>query len=194
MLQSAPSVIVVAGPNGAGKSTTAPALLRDTLAVTEFVDADVIARGLSAFAPEQLAMAAGRIMRQRLRELAERRTTFGFETPLAGRALHGWLATLAAGGYEIHIVYLWLPSPDVAVQRVADRVRRGGHDVPEATIRRRYRSGLTNFLRHYRRLSTTWRVYDSSGVEPRLVAAGQGENVTTMADKSSWARLEHGAQ
>jgi predicted ABC-type ATPase len=142
-----PDVVMLAGPNGAGKSTAAPALLRDILSVNEFVNADVIAQGLSAFEPERAAPAAGRIMLARLRELARQRESFAFETTLASRSFAPWIAGLKSeGGYKFRLVFLWLPSPEAAVARVAERVRAGGHDVPEATIRRRYAAGLKNFF------------------------------------------------
>lgn len=129
-----PSVIVLAGPNGAGKSTTASALLKGALGVTEFVDADTIARGLSAFQPERVALSAGRIMLTRLKELAAQRVSFAYETTLASRMFARWLAELRQGRYRVHILFLWLPSADFAVDRVLDRVRMGGHDVPEETF------------------------------------------------------------
>ena len=107
MSQSPPGVVILAGPNGAGKSTVAPALLRDALAVTEFVDADVIARGLSAFNPESVSIAAGRVMLARLRELSDRRESFAFETTLASRSHARWLQDVRTSGYEIHILFLW---------------------------------------------------------------------------------------
>jgi predicted ABC-type ATPase len=152
-----PSLIALAGPNGAGKSTAGPALLKDTLGVTEFVNADLIAQGLSPFAPETAALAAGRIMLTRLRHLARRRVTFAFETTLAGRAYAPWIARLIDSGYELHLVFLWLRNPELAIQRVADRVRQGGHNVPKEVVRRRYHRGLDNFRRIYRPLATTWR-------------------------------------
>lgn len=166
-----PSVVILAGPNGAGKSTVAPTLLHGALAVSEFVDADVIARGLSAFDPESVAFAAGRVMLARLRDLAEQRVSFAFETTLASRSFAPWLQNLRASGYEVHLLFLWLPSAEFALERVADRVRAGGHDVPAAAVRRRYRGGLRNFFRLYEPLASTWRLYDGSGPEPRLVAA-----------------------
>src|SRR5262245_8852726 len=124
-----PSVVVLAGPNGAGKSTAAPELLKETLALTEFVNADVIARGLSAFDPERATIAAGRIMWKRLRELAHERENFAFETTLASKSYAPWLAKLVESGYRLELTFLWLPSADLAVARVADRVRMGGHAV-----------------------------------------------------------------
>ena len=186
-----PSVIVLAGPNGAGKSTAAPFLLGDTLHVVEFVNADTIAQGLAAFAPDSVALEAGAIMHARLRELAARRRDFAFETTLASRSLAPWLRELVQSGYEFHLVFLWLPSTDLAVQRVADRVRMGGHHVPEATVRRRYERGLRNFFRLYQSLATTWAMYDSS--EPagmRLIATGQRVEVSEVARPQIWLRLQ----
>ena len=154
-------MIVLAGPNGAGKTTSAPKLLRDLLGVTEFVNADTIAQGLAAFSPELVALEAGAIMLSRLHRLADGRRTFAFETTLAGRSLARWLGQLVSTGYEFHLVFFWQGSPDLAFARVADRVRKGGHDVPEETIRRRYRAGLANFFRLYMPLATNWLFYDN---------------------------------
>ena len=185
-----PAVIVLAGPNGAGKSTSAPELLKGTLAVTEFVNPDLIAQGLSAFAPDQTALAAGRIMLRRLRELAGQRATFAFETTLASRSFAPWLAKLRTSGYRIHIIFLWLPSADLAVERVAGRVRLGGHNVPEAHIRRRYTAGLRNFFELYKPISTTWRVYDNSAASrPHLIARGKGSQIIKTVDHLKWNRI-----
>ncbi|HUY32741.1 MAG TPA: AAA family ATPase [Pirellulales bacterium] len=188
--ERSPQVIVLAGPNGAGKSTSAPALLRGTLGVTEFVNADVIARGLSGFAPDGVAFEAGGIMLKRLRDLASARTDFAFETTLAARSLAPWIAGLCGNGYVFRLVYFWLPSPDLAVARVASRVAHGGHDVPEATVRRRYFAGLRNFLQLYRPLATSWLCFDNSnGRNPYLVAAGRGTIETTVLDDASWRTI-----
>lgn len=181
--------MVVAGPNGAGKSTAAARLLHGALQVQEFVNADVIARGLSGFNPEAVAFEAGRIMLARLRELAAQRTNFAFETTLASRSFVPWLRKLISTGDDCHIVVLWLPSADLAVQRVADRVRRGGHAVPETVVRRRYLAGLQNFFELYRPLAASWRVYDNSGRDPILVAAGEREEVVTVEQSAAWARI-----
>ena len=167
------SVIVLAGPNGSGKTTAAPKLLRDVLGVVEFVNADTIAQGLAAFGPELVAMEAGAVMLSRLRQLADQRRNFAFETTLAGRSLAPWLSSLIQNGYDFHLAYLWLPSADLAVARVADRVRMGGHHVPEETIRRRYRAGRRNFFRLYMPLATIWRMYDNSYVEDMRLIAGR---------------------
>ena len=189
MRNGPPHVIILGGPNGAGKSTTAPALLKGALGVTEFVNPDVIAQGLSAFEPERVALAAGRVMLTRMRDLARRRANFAFETTLASRRFAPWLAGLRRSGYLVHLIFLWLPSADLAVERVADRVRMGGHTVPEDTIRRRYAAGLRNFFTLYRPLATTWRIYDTSPVPPpRLVAWGEGLT-TIVADERAWKQI-----
>jgi predicted ABC-type ATPase len=181
-----PSIVILAGPNGAGKSTVAPRLLRGALGVSEFVDADVIARGISAFDPGSVAFAAGRVMLARVRALAEQRLHFAFETTLATRSFAPWLRDLQASGYEVHLLFLWLPSAEFALERVADRVRAGGHDVPAATVRRRYRAGLRNFFHLYEPLASTWRLYDGSGPDPGLVAARLEVQPVRVYDEHVW--------
>jgi predicted ABC-type ATPase len=185
-----PSLVVLAGPNGAGKSTLAPVLLQSTLSVTELVNADVIARGLSGFAPERVAMTAGRLMLRRLRELAAERASFAFETTLASRSFAPWIRHVVETGYEFHLLFLWLPSAKFAVQRVADRVRMGGHGVATDVVRRRYRVGLSNFFKIYRPLATTWHLYDNSrGPSPELIASGVAPETVTVRDRTLWEHI-----
>jgi predicted ABC-type ATPase len=184
-----PSVVILAGPNGAGKSTAAPALLQGALAVNEFVNADVIARGLSAFDPDAAAIAAGRVMLGRLRELAGQRTSFAFETTLASRTFAPWLRDLGASDYEIHLVFLWLSSADLAIERVADRVRCGGHNIPAEVVRRRYSAGIRNFFGLYQPVATSWVLYNSSGPQPTLVAEGLESQPQQVYDMDVWATV-----
>lgn len=184
MERESPSVVVLAGPNGAGKSTLASNLLIGALRVSEFVDADVLARTLPR--SEAAAVAAGRAVLRRLDELAAGRRSFGFETTLASRSFVPRIRRLIMSGYECHLVFLWLSSADLAVARVADRVRLGGHSVPEETVRRRYRSGVRNFFGLYRPLTTTWRMYDNSADDPRLIASGAGAETLTINDGDAW--------
>jgi predicted ABC-type ATPase len=189
--RAAPLVVVVAGANGSGKSTTAPHLLRDALKVTEFVNADPIAAGLSAFRPESVAIAAGRIMLSRMRQLATARENFAFETTLASRSLAPWLAELRCRGYDVHLLFLWLPSAELAASRVAERVRLGGHDIPTDTVRRRYRAGLRNFFRLYLPLANGWQLFDNSASGlPRRIAAGEGKKLRVIDDAEIWHRLK----
>ena len=187
----APLIVVLAGPNGAGKSTSAAHLLRGALAVDEFVNADTIAQGLSAYRPESAAVTAGRVMLDRLRFLARERRDFGFETTLAGRAHERWLQNLRAVGYRAHLIFLALPAAELAVARVAERVRQGGHDVHEEVVRRRFVVGLRNFFEVYRTIVDGWHMYDNSTVTgPRLIAHGAAGAPTTVADQAAWRRLE----
>jgi predicted ABC-type ATPase len=190
MFESSPSVIVLAGPNGAGKTTAAQSLLAETLRLRTFVNADVIAQGLAGFDPASAALEAGRIMLDRLHALAARRADFAFETTLAGRTYAPWLRSLQGDGYTAHLIFFWLPSADLAVARVAERVRGGGHDVPEPTVRQRYGRGLRNLFDHYLSLVNSWRVYDNSqeGVY-RPVAAREGPGEPTVTDAAVWDRM-----
>ena len=131
-----PAVVVLGGPNGAGKSTAAPRLLRGALAVDEFVNADTLAQGLSLFRPEDVAVEAGRLTLARLDALEAQHKRFAFEATLASHGLVRRLARLKDGGYTVHVVFLWLPTVELALARVAERVRVGGHDVPADAVRR----------------------------------------------------------
>lgn len=186
-----PNVIVIAGPNGAGKSTTAPALLNGTLGISEFVNADTIAQGLSAFNPDGAAFQAGRIMLERIHQLAKERKDFAFETTLATRSYAHWLTSLKTDGYTIHLIFFWLPSADMAIARVAERVCLGGHNVPEATIRRRYHSGLANFFALYRTLADYWYLFDNSAPGcPALIASSYRETGIVMENGVVWNTIE----
>src|ERR1043166_1311736 len=195
MSQDALRIVILAGPNGAGKSTAAVRLLRGVRKVDEFVNADTIARGLSALRPEGVAFLAGRIMLDRIRSLAKQRVSFAIETTLATRTYAHWLRKMIANSYAIDLIYLWLSSPELALARVADRVRRGGHSIPEDVIRRRYLRGLGNFFEISQPLAEQWTVYNNSGTEPVLVACGQGTMESSTCDPTTWQtiqRLGHG--
>ncbi|MGE0446487.1 MAG: zeta toxin family protein [Vicinamibacterales bacterium] len=193
MTEPRPSVVILAGPNGAGKSTVAPELLQGELAIDDFVNADVIALGLSAFNPEGAAVSAGRIMLTRVRELASRRANFAFETTLSSRSFKPWIEKIRASGYEVHLFFLWLPSPELAVERVADRVRSGGHDVPPETIRRRYRAGLHNLFRLYLPIVSSGAIYDCSGPRSVLVAERLESSSASIYDQGRWTAVQEGA-
>ncbi len=186
-----PHVLLIAGPNGAGKSTAAPRLLRELLGVAEYVNADLIAQGLSAFDTQGVAFQAGRVMLERLHQLAARRRHFAFETTLATRGYLPWLRTLQAEGFAFDLAFLWLPSPAIAIARVAERVRLGGHDVPEVVIRRRYRRGLDNFFQLYREHADRWWLYDNAATDPqRFIAAGGKQEATQVLRPDIWHNLQ----
>ena len=141
-----PDIFVIGGPNGAGKTTVAMKLLPEGFHIRDFVNADSIAAGLSPFQPESVALEAGRIMLNRIRALTEAKQDFAFETTLAVRNFAPFLDQCRSDGYRIDLLSVWLPSVDLALRRVQGRVARGGHDVPQGVIRRRYDRGLSNFF------------------------------------------------
>ncbi len=172
-----PVVYLIAGPNGAGKTTFATQFLPRFVRCREFVNADLIAAGLAPFAPETQAIRAGRLVLTRLEELTAARQDLGVETTLSGRNYVRMIADWKAVGYTVVLIFLWLPTADMAIMRVADRVRQGGHDIPEAIIRRRYEAGLHNFFSLYAPLVDSWLLYDGSHSVPLRIAVGGRENL-----------------
>ncbi len=166
-----PLCIVIAGPNGAGKTTVAREFLLRDAGVINFVNADLIAGGLSPLRPELAALAAGRLYLAELDRLAQIRADFAFETTLSGLMLLSRLERWKAAGYRIEMIFLRLPSPRIALRRIAARVKQGGHDVPRADVVRRFVRGWDNFQTTYRSIADAWTVYDNSGDAPRLLEA-----------------------
>jgi predicted ABC-type ATPase len=164
-----PRCIVIAGPNGSGKTTFAREYLPKVAGVIQFVNADLIAQGLSPLDPRSAALAAGRVLLRRVNRLAAARVDFAFETTLSGLAYARQLKAWKADGYVIEIAYLRLKSPRLALRRIAVRVRQGGHDVPRADVLRRFVRGWDNFQRIYRLLADEWAIYDNSDASPTLI-------------------------
>lgn len=184
------NIILLAGPNGAGKSTAAPDLLHGALHVDEFVNADVIARGLSAFNPEGAALDAGRVMLSRLKELASQRKNIAFESTLASRTFAPWIRALKNDGYKFHLFYFWLPSPEACVNRVRERKSLGGHFVPSETIHRRYHAGIRNFFELYEPIAYRWRFFDNTR-KPRVLIASGGESIREeILNAALWDKLK----
>jgi len=165
-----PNLYIVAGPNGAGKTTFAKEFLPNYAQCLEFVNADLIAGGLSPFYPERAAIRAGRLMLEQIRLLASQGRDFGFETTLSGKSYLRLLTNLKAQGYRIHLYFLWIKNVDIAVERIADRVRRGGHSVPQDVVRRRFKKGMLNLFRLYRPLLDSWVIFDNSSEIPYTIA------------------------
>ena len=188
-----PRVAIVAGINGAGKTTASQRTLRDHLKIPCFVNADAIARGLNGFDPESEAAKAGRIMLEHMRELAERRVDFSFETTLAGRAYASWLASLRATGYEVYLYYFWLRSPELAITRVAQRVQAGGHFVPDDTIRQRYGRSVRNFFTLFRPIADVWEVYDNSNGLRILLGMGSPDE-ELIGDEELWSQFQRSGE
>lgn len=189
-----PTVIVLAGINGAGKTTSSRSLLANTLKVMTFVNADVIAQGLSGFDPDAAALRAGRIMLDQLKELAAQRANFAFETTLAGKTYAGWLNSLRESGYKVHLFYFWLNSAEMAISRVATRVKKGGHHVPEPTIRQRYGRSIRNLFELYIPVANKWRVYDNSLMGSSvLIAEGVRGADEIVYSQNIWSRIRSSA-
>ena len=188
-----PTVVVIAGPNGAGKSTAAPYLLKQALGILEFVNADQIAVGLSAYSPETVSFEAGRIMLRRLRELAAGNVNFAFESTLSSRTFARFLTRCKAQGYTVQIFYVALPSPELAVNRVALRVKLGGHNIPQADIERRFQRSLHNLYLLYLPLADRWTVLDNATGTLEPIAHGTARR-THVEDSDKWLNLKRLAQ
>jgi predicted ABC-type ATPase len=184
-----PHLYILAGPNGAGKTTAAMTLLPKYLHVREFVNADEIARGLSPFNAEGVALQAGRAMLTRMQELLEKGEDFTFETTLASRSFAPFLRKAKQAGYKIHLFFFWLNNPEAARRRVAERVKRGGHHIPDDVVERRYFRGIQNLKQLYAPLADYWAIYDNMELHPRLIT--QMTNGTTFVyDGNLWKIIQ----
>ncbi len=184
-----PTVVVIAGPNGAGKSTAAPYLLKQALGILEFVNADQIAVGLSAYAPETVSFEAGRIMLKRLHELAASKVSFAFESTLSSRTFALFLKQCKAQGYSVHIFYVALPSAELAVNRVALRVRLGGHNIPQSDVERRFLRSLNNLYELYLPLADRWTILDNASGTLKPIAHGTAHR-TYVEEPEKWLNLK----
>ncbi len=183
-----PIVYIIAGSNGAGKTTFAMKFL-PRIAKINFVNADLIAAGLSPLDTDSVAIEAGRIFLGRIHELIHRRIDFAFETTLSGKSYIKLLSKLRSAGYRVNLFFLWLPSIDLALKRVADRVRKGGHNIPAKTISRRFKRGIQNLFSQYCELCDLIVVYDNSTAEPRLVATIAGSKTKVVRQDMFQAML-----
>ncbi|MCF3648624.1 zeta toxin family protein [Opitutaceae bacterium LMO-CP1] len=165
-------ILIIAGPNGAGKTTFAEEFLPHEAGCPEFVNADLIAAGLSPFRPDHVAFTAGRLMLNRLRALSSTGQNFAFETTLATRSYLRMIPAWQALGYRVKLYFLKLPDPEIAIARVARRVRLGGHDIPADTIRRRHERGWKNLQNDYRHIVDEWAIYDAASAPAHLLATG----------------------
>jgi predicted ABC-type ATPase len=183
-------IVIIGGPNGAGKTTAAPAVIPRHLDIREFVNADEIARGLSPFNAERAAVKAGRLMIARMHELVEAGESFAFETTCAGRIYIPWLRACKARGWRVTLLFLWLPTPQAAVDRVARRVRQGGHQIPTDVVIRRWRAGIANMRDFYLPLADAAAIYDNSDVGRVLIAERTPEAPLVVYDAVRWAMIE----
>ena len=187
-----PNLFIIAGPNGAGKTTYAQRFLPEEMHCREFVNADLIAAGLSPFAPDRAAFPAGRLMLARLSELARHREDFAFETTLSGRAYVPLLREMRAAGYHIRLDFLWIPNLDLTQERVRQRVRKGGHDIPGDVQQRRFYVGIRNFAGLYRPFFHCCRLFDNTGDNP-ILTAEEKDGIFAVADAARLAMIERSA-
>ncbi len=164
-----PNCYIIAGPNGAGKTTFATEFLPLYAKCRNFINPDLLARAYSPFDPDAGMLRAGRAALERIREFTKARTDFAFETTLSGRTYAPVLRGVKRAGFRLHMFYLWIPSPELALLRIQDRVRSGGHNVPERDVRRRFARTLGNLFALYRPLLDALRFFDNSSDEPRLI-------------------------
>lgn len=180
---------IIAGCNGAGKTTASFTILPEILDCKEFVNADEIAKGISPFQPEKAAIEAGRFMLKRIKKLLESGENFAFETTLSTRSYVQFVERAKELNYQVTCLFFWLDSDDLAVSRVARRVKEGGHHIPEDIIRRRYKSGLENFFRLFLPKVDNWLFVNNSGDSYEIVAEGVVNDVT-INNEELWEGLK----
>lgn len=185
------TLYIIAGCNGAGKTTAAKTLLPALWQCREFVNADEIARGLSPFNPESMALQAGRLMLQRVRALLEGEESFSIETTLATRSYVPLIQLAHEKGFTVNLLFLWLTTPEMARLRVNQRVSEGGHNIPDEVIRRRYNLGITNLFHLFIPLADEWAIYDNS-VTPRVcVATGRRGVMKDILDADRYTLIRN---
>jgi predicted ABC-type ATPase len=170
-------IIIIAGPNGAGKTTFARSFLPAEAQCPRFINADLIAAGLSPFSPETAALKAGRLMLAEIADCVRKGESFAFETTLAGLGYLAYIPQWRRQGYHVSLFFLSLRNADAAVARVAERVRQGGHHIPEGVIRRRFAAGLRNLEDTYKSAVDSWAIYDNTGESPVLLSWGENQRV-----------------
>jgi predicted ABC-type ATPase len=186
-----PNLYIISGCNGAGKTTASYSLLPEMLNCREFVNADEIARGLSPFRPEAASIDAGRIMLMRMEDMLQVRQDFAIETTLATKSYASFIRKAQATGYFVTLLYFWLSTPELAIKRVENRVKGGGHNIPEDVIRRRYASGIRNLFSLYMPASDYWMVINNSQNPFTIVAEGKKEVIIEIHDQDVFHKIKH---
>ena len=187
----AKNLYIISGCNGAGKTTSSYTVLPEILNCREFVNADEIARGLSPFNPGSVAIEAGKLMLQRIEELLKRNETFSIETTLATRSYVNLVKQAQEQGYSVRLLFFWLSTPELAVKRVAERVSKGGHDIPQDIIRRRYVAGINNLFKLFMPIVNYWAIFDNSETPRRKVAIGGKDTQTEIVNKALYDNIKY---
>ncbi len=186
---SSKNVYIIAGPNGSGKSTFAEKFLPDYAECPNFINADLIAKGLSPFSPRTAALKAGKLVLAQFHEFAKKGVDFGFETTLSGKLYVKLFKKLREDDYQLHLFFLWLPSPQLAIERIKERVREGGHDVPIRDIRRRFYRSVANFFKLYQPFLNSWMILNNTGIRPALIARSASSKVVIF-DKELFGEIK----
>jgi predicted ABC-type ATPase len=184
-----PTIYIIAGSNGAGKSTAANVILPQFLNCKEFVNADAIAAGLSPFQPETVSFQAGRIMLNRIKELIGEEKSFAFETTLTAKSYIPLLYEAKKKKYRIVLFYFWINSVKLALARIADRVKKGGHDIPKNVVERRFERSLFNLVNLFLPMCEEWSIFDNSSEAMNLIANGNGTRAHTIHNHSIWEQI-----
>lgn len=195
MSDQSPIMIVIGGPNGAGKTTAAMAVLPKALHLLEFLNADEIAKGLSPLNPTSVRIQSSRLLLERANLFIKKKISFGFESTLAaGTAPERLIRQAKAQGFVVVLLYFWLSSPELAMERVRQRVARGGHDIPESDVYRRYERSLKNLSGLYQPLVDAWMIFDNSNDVPAFVAEGERKSdMIHVYNETTWQQISQGA-
>ena len=189
-----PRLYIISGCNGAGKTTASYTMLPEMQECSVFVNSGAFAKGLSPFQPEKASIQAGRYMIAKIRYLLKKQRDFGLETTLATRTILKTVKMAQAAGYTVTLLYFWLNSPELAIERVKARVEAGGHNIPEETIRRRYRVGIDYFFHDYAPICDRWILADNSQIPFRVIAEGSKMDVINIKDHETYAKIKAIAQ
>ena len=185
------NVYIIGGPNGSGKTTFAIKFLPEYARCRNFVNADLIAQGLSPFSPGTAAITAGKLVLEQIHQFAGKGVDFAFETTLSGKLYVNLFKSLKEKGYRIHLFFLWIPGPNLAISRIKSRVAQGGHDVPVRDVIRRFKRSVANFFELYQPLADSWMLFNNAGVIPVLIAEGKNGKVK-IVDESSYNSIVQG--
>lgn len=185
-----PEIYIIGGPNGAGKTTSAFKILPTFLSINEFINADLIATGLSAFNQSSVSFEAGRLMLMRIDELIRLRKSFAFETTLASKTFFSILQNAKKLGYSVSVIYIWLSSPSLAFERVKLRFEKGGHFVDEETVHRRYERGRKNLNNLYESLTDSWQIFDNSDNDIKFIAGKDRNGLISIIDESVYRNIK----
>ncbi|UCB57043.1 MAG: zeta toxin family protein [Candidatus Omnitrophota bacterium] len=180
---------IIAGPNGSGKTTFAKKFLPDYVKCPNFVNADLIAQGLSPFSPQAVAIKAGKLVLQQIHEFANSRVNFAFESTLAGKSYVNLFKELKRKGYKLHLFFLWIPNAELAIFRIKDRVAEGGHNVPVQDVRRRFKRSICNFFKLYQPLLNSWMLFNNAGSIPALIAKTKNGQII-ITDQQLFEQIE----